>query len=654
MKTPWALSTLVLTLLLAVVAAVVPTPVSTAAEQDDGTPVTSSRGVPLGEGEPATRGFVYPITGVSATATASGLIVRGTPHCSGFSRCSSRIVIPSVGGAWHDVSTTNGYTIPWPAGWAEGETRTDGRITTIGINIFGYWWYNTAWVDLGPVTRPYAPRALTARVESKDDAAKKAVVSGTATPGAVIRRNGAQVATVGRDGRWRDTATGLSVGANVLAYQQFVSGTLEDTVPVTVTIAELTQPDRIVAVDGTGSLDRGATSTAFVTYTAKSAFGVPKGSLQLTAPEGTTFDVGHERVRGQYLDEGTWKDFSTDSLVDGHQGSDPRRFSYQLDEHDWGVPAGRQIRFPVRLVTAVDAPVTSGALSGSLKGTIPAGTFDTTATTVLDIPERALTARAEDVDPRTRTASIAGEAPETATSVDVRWERDGVPTTRTVRPERGGAYSVDVDGLAAGISTVEVEAFRGSASVGTTSVEVEVPRDEEDFTAEVVFDADVTRPVDVRGTGVDGAAVEILHEGTRLGTATIVGGRWSIAVPAPDAAGSYALTAVHRVAGEAADQLDLVADYGPGVTITSPGNGFVLSPAWPSVRLVGRAAPGAEVTVTERGASDPVLGTATAGEDGIWRLTTVDLEARAQVLVVDALSRGANHTSATLALVAEG
>lgn len=654
MKTPSALSTLVLTLLLAVVAAVVPAPVSTAAEQEDGTPVTSSRGVPLGEGEAATRGFVYPITGVSATATASGIIVRGTPHCSGFSRCSSRIVIPSIGGTWHDVSTTNGYTIPWPAGWAEGETRTDGRITSIGINIFGYWWYNTAWVDLGPLTRPYAPRPLTARVASKDDLAKKAVVTGTATPGAVINRGLDPVATVGQDGTWRDTVSGLHVGTNVIPYQQFVSGTLKDTVAVRVTIDESTLPDRIVAVDGTGSLERGATSTAFVTYTARSAFGVPKGSLQLEAPEGTTFDAGQEKVRGQYLDGGAWKDFGADTLVGGRQGSDPRRYSYQLDEHDWGVPAGRQIRFPVRLVTAVDAPVTSWALTGRLQGTIPAGTFDTTATTALDIPVRALAARVEAVDPRARTASVVGEAPETATSVDVRWERDGVATTRTVRPERGGAFSADVDGLAVGVSTMEVEAFRGSTSLGTTSVEVEVPRDEKEFTAEVVFDSDVTELAEVRGTGVDGATVEILHDGTRLGTATIAGGRWSVALRAPDVAGTYALRAVQRVPGGATAQLDVAADYGPGVTITSPGDGFVLSPAWPDVRIVGRADPGARITVTERGASGPVLGTATAGADGLWRLTTVDLEVREQVLVVEALSRGANHTSATLALVAEG
>lgn len=78
----------------------------------------------------------------------------------------------------------------------------------------------TSKVDL-PVTidAPAPATPLTAQVDSKDDAAKSVVLSGTGTPGATVTvttPTGPETTTVGADGTWTLTATGLAEGQNDL------------------------------------------------------------------------------------------------------------------------------------------------------------------------------------------------------------------------------------------------------------------------------------------------------------------------------------------------------------------------------------------------------------------------------------------------------
>ncbi|MEN2739742.1 hypothetical protein ABCS02_18265 [Microbacterium sp. X-17] len=88
-----------------------------------------------------------------------------------------------------------------------------------------------------PVTidAPAPATPLTAQVDSKDDAAKSAVFSGTGTPGATVEvttPTGPETTTVGADGTWTLTATGLAEGQNDLTV---TSG--GETAAVTVIIA---------------------------------------------------------------------------------------------------------------------------------------------------------------------------------------------------------------------------------------------------------------------------------------------------------------------------------------------------------------------------------------------------------------------------------
>ncbi|QCR42514.1 hypothetical protein C1N91_02100 [Curtobacterium sp. SGAir0471] len=354
-----------------------------------------------------------PPTDVSVSVGAEGFTVRATPHCDLAPECKSSIRVLSAGFST-TVDTRNGALVPWPTGWAEGETRTDGLVFSAACDGSRCYTETSPGVSLGSITRPVTPRALSAEVTARDDAARTARVEGTATPGASIRVDGAEVARVDSSGRWSHELRDLAVGDNVRTYQQYVDGSFRD--------------------------------------------------------------------------------------------------------------------------------------------------------------ERRVTVRIEE--------------------------------TRPV------------------------------------------------FTGTVSFDDDVTQRALVAGAGVPGARV-VLVDGTSTVGETTVGadGRWSLRIDAPDRGGVRRLTATHTAAGQGPETVGIDVDYGQAVRITSPGNGFVIPPAFPAVRISGTAAPGAVVRLSERGVSGSDLGSATAGADGRWAIRTPALPQRDHVLQATATSRGANSTSATLELL---
>lgn len=154
------------------------------------------------------------------TATVGG---KGEP--------GSTVTVDAPSGA---KTTTVGSDGTWSLtvdGLAEGrndvtvsQPATDDKGATI-----------TSTVEL-PVTIDAAPATpLTAQVDSKDDAAKSAVLSGTGTPGATVTvttPTGPETTTVGADGTWTLTATGLAEGQNDLTV---TAG--DETADVTVIIA---------------------------------------------------------------------------------------------------------------------------------------------------------------------------------------------------------------------------------------------------------------------------------------------------------------------------------------------------------------------------------------------------------------------------------
>ena len=595
----------------------------------------------------STRTVANTPTGVSLTPIDDRTYrVTGNPRC-GLFETTCQIHVGNVGGDYHWDGGTSTATF---AGWRYGETRTP-RFWTYACLIGCK---NSATVSSSPVTRPYPQRAITAQVASKDDSGRTARITGTAMGKASIRLNGRQVATASDagTGTWETTVTGLQVGKNTLVFQQYVDGQYRDQTSVTVTITDPTKPGRITGNVGTADLPRGATTTVYAGYTAQSAFTTPTGTLVFTAPEGTTFAPGQDRQTGQYRDGTTWKDFGGDSLVSGSRSADGRTYSFSLGSRNWAIAAGQQFRFAMRIETPIGITTTTSSLRGTLAGSVAAGTFDTTATVTTTVTGAGLQATVEDVDVVDGTATLVGTAPAGTTSVEVTWKRDGTEVTRSVTPSSTGSWNFGLTGLVDGTNPVHLVARKGSEEVA--SVDVDVRLVIAALTASAQFPADVSERATVAGRGQPGARVEV-RDGARVVVGTTVGedGNWTVSVPAPGRGGVFALQVVQRVRSQDTDTVPVRLDYGAAVRITSPGDGFPVSPVWPEVRIAGVAAPGAAIDLGEQGGVVDGLGHTVADGDGRWVIRTPALEARDHVVVATATSKGANTTTSSVRLVAE-
>ncbi|MFL0389360.1 hypothetical protein [Curtobacterium sp. 179-B 9B NHS] len=616
-----------------------PTTSATAAADPTGAPVGSTRTVAKAP------------TGVGLTPLGPDRYqVTGQPHC-GTIEYTCQIHVGNVGPtSASDYHWDGGVsTAEFAVGWQFGQTRTP-VYWTYACSVFGC--KNSATVTAGSATRPFPQLGITARVQSKNDTNRSAVITGTATGRAVIKRGGAQVATATSDrtGTWSTTVTGLSTGQNRITFQQWVDNRYRDETSVVVDFPPT--PGQIVGDTGTADLQRGATTPVSVSFTAKSAFHTPTGKLVVTAPEGTTFDAGQDRQRGEYLDGGTWHRFGGDSLVDGSRAPDGRTYTFQLGNRDWDVTKDQRFRFTLDVQTPADVATTTSSMTGKLSGTFPGASFDTTATTTTTVVDQALSARVESQDAVARTATLTGTAPRRADSLDVTWERDGGTVTRTVTPT-DGAWRFVVDGLRDGDTTVRVVAKVGGQALGDP-VSVTVHLDAAPFSATARFAGDVTKPVVIEGAGTAGGTVRIEGAWTTVPPVPVgVDGHWSVTVPAPDQPGKQSVTAVQTVDGQPAGSERVEVDYGRAVRITSPGDGFQITPIWNSVRVIGKAEPHAQVRLGE-GGDDDAYGSVTADADGHWAITTPALALRDHDLVATALSKGANTTRDTVRIVPEG
>lgn len=94
------------------------------------------------------------------------------------------------------------------------------------------------------VTLPPQP-ALTARLISKDDAARTVTVGGNGAPDATITATGPlgdAATTVPADGQWELTISGLAAGENTISVNQTANGETSEPITLTVIIGDLETP----------------------------------------------------------------------------------------------------------------------------------------------------------------------------------------------------------------------------------------------------------------------------------------------------------------------------------------------------------------------------------------------------------------------------
>lgn len=396
-----------------------------------------------------------------------------------------------------------------------------------------------------------APSALSAAVASVNNVAKSAVISGKATPGAKVSI-GTQEVEANPSGAWSMTVTGLQVGKNDLVVVQKLSGIEYDQTTVSPTILE---NGGFFGVDqGSVELERGETTQVPFVVENRVDRTDTKGTIVLTAPDGTTFSE-QDTVQGSWRRVGNtgWNASTSIPLTDGRLSNDNTTLTFDAD---WASerPADQQYRFMVGVTAGDEAPEGSSAMEFDFSGTSSKGDF-----------------RAQ------------GE------------------TTTTV---------ADSENVAAPTGVVE-------------------------------FSDNVTEKAIVKGTGAEGATIDLFNGSTKIGTATVENGEWSTTID-PIGAGTHTIR-VQQTLGDDVQNVNVEADYLQAAEFTTADNVQFTDG---TVTVSGRSSQGAIVKIVTGGKQVDEF-TVTAA-DGTFTRELEGVGSGPIVLTMTAASRGGLETSDTL------
>lgn len=214
-----------------------------------------------------------------------------------------------------------------------------------------------------------------------------------------------------------------------------------------------------------------------------------------------------------------------------------------------------------------------------------------------------------------------------------------------------GGWSTTVRGLDLGRNSIRVEQYEGSEKTGDATVAAELVADA--LTFDATFTANRDAPVRATGSAHPGARVSLFGpDGLQIGasvTASPITGAWSTTIPAPNAGGSYAVTAAQFLDGVRDSMHDLTrsVQYGTAVGIATPVDGAPHTGG--PLTMTGTGEFGSAIEVRElTDAGETVVGTSADGvlPNGRWSLETTDLDRAEHVLRVVQKSKGANTTIA--------
>ncbi|MEJ8285040.1 Ig-like domain-containing protein, partial [Curtobacterium citreum] len=497
--------------------------------------------------------------------------------------------------------------------------------------------------------------ALGAQVTKVNNIAQSAVVSGTATPGAKVSVGQQEVTANSANGTWSMTVTGLAVGKNDLVVIQKINGTEHDRKTVSPTIIE---NGGFFGVDqGPIELERGeSTQVPFVVENRESRTDA-KGTVVLTAPDGTTFSE-QDTVQGSWRRVGNtaWNASTSIPLTNGRLSNDNTTLTFDAD---WASerPADQQYRFMVGVTAGDEAPVGSSSMDFDFSGTSSKGDFRAqgkTTTTVADnevpAPDALVVTTPRDgstVD--TNRPVFSGTGDEGAT-IEIRDQDDQLIATTTVED---GAWSVPASADLADGSydvTVTQNPVTGAPSSVDVSFTVAANPLTTDLTAVGAFDEDdVTKPATISGDATTGAIVVVKDSlGNEVGSIEAVDGKYSIPVPPSFAhTGVNDFTVTQTKGGSTSPEKEVSLDYGmpTPIRITSPENGSTVQKQ--GLTFTGTGDNGARIDV--RGSVRAIAtGTVT---DGTWNApVTIDLSNNVYELRAVQTTKGGLTTQAPITI----
>ncbi|WP_146244191.1 Ig-like domain-containing protein [Curtobacterium sp. MCBD17_032] len=589
--------------------------------------------VPPGTRVPETRSLLSlaPPTSVQVTTSQAGFTVYADGICSfDFASCRTWFQVLAAGVDKRNVATKNGYFVPWPSDWAPGTTLT-GSIRSYGVSILGFGYYSTGTTSLGDITRPYPEKDITARVASTDDSARRARITGTATPLAEIRRGGQRVATADADGNWEETVDGLPVGDSTFTYEQYVGGSRRDQTTVTVHIGQPQLPDGGVAATSSAvtEIARGTTERVPFAVRATGTITQYRTDVTLTAPEGTHFEAG-QAVTGQAR-SGTGAAWDTDpdlALVDVRVTNSGRTLTGRFDSsavRGYRRTEGNQQRWLAAVTADRDAPLGDGALAYALDGTTDRGTTDIRSSSPVRVvgPEVVAGPTVQGHFPADLSAwaYLDGTATPGA-AVIVR--RGTEEIARTTAAAGTGAFTVAIDPARVGYGAVGLSVTQvvDGAESAATPVTLDYGQNTPTFTSPLDHGTVPAGRLRFTGTGNAGGRVQVVGtdftDDTAIGSAAVVDGAWTIESDLRLPAGDYQFWANQRTRGGKVELvgINVKVEQGRPAAPTAVGQFPDDIARW--AFITGRAEPGATVIV--RDAAGREVGRTPVGPSGYYTL----------------------------------
>ncbi|WP_185002637.1 MULTISPECIES: Ig-like domain-containing protein [unclassified Curtobacterium] len=308
-------------------------------------------------------------------------------------------------------------------------------------------------------------RALDATVGAVDNIAKTAVVSGKATPGAKVSIGSQETTADSSDGSWSITVTGLKNGANELTAIQKVNGTEVDRKTVTATIVE-----GGTLVPGTTdpvNLERGATTDVPFTVKNNETRSDMVGTVELTAPTGTTFDTTQTTVAAKYRtgDSGSWNSYAKLDMKNAAFSDNNTKVRFAVDTDGGNMVSGEQYRYTLKVITPANAQRGDSTLNYTYAGTSDKGAYRAQGSTSTKVNTAALTAKVDSVDNIAKSAAVSGTATPGAKVTIGNQEAD---------VNSAGNWNLTVTGLKNGANTLAVIQKLGSTEIDRQSLTVNV------------------------------------------------------------------------------------------------------------------------------------------------------------------------------------
>ncbi|WP_146239604.1 hypothetical protein [Curtobacterium sp. MCSS17_011] len=406
---------------------------------------------------------------------------------------------------------------------------------------------------------------------------------------------------------------------NTLTAIQKVNDTEIDRKNINVTINSAA----IIGQDGTSvTLERGEDTSVEALFKTNGSVSRPRGSVEFTAPAGTTFAPRQPTVDGAYKKPGEGWTSAAMTLTNGVRSEAGTKYTYDFapTSSTWNLPDASLMRWNIDVSASADAPAGSDEMRTVLIGNAVEGAFNATSetATTLETAQRALTAEVESIDNEGRSAVVTGTATPGA---------DISIGDESTKADATGAWSITVGDLEVGDNDLVVIQKVNGREVDRKTVTATVEGRTELAPITLSGPALVTpgRSNTFTGTAEPGASYRVLNvSGTQIVPGTFqVGadGRWTFNRVVSNGAPNFRFVIEQTKNGQTvkSELFTINATALAPVTVTGP---TAVRPGV-SNTFTGTAEPGATFRVLNVSGTQIVPGSFEVGADGRWTFNRV-------------------------------